>query len=97
MATRHTIVQHADGLHARPAELVAREAMRHQSSIAIVRDHHRIDAKSILDVLTLGAEQGVELTVEADGPDAEAAAEAVAQLIGSDFESVTNPSGSPPA
>lgn len=86
MATRHTTVQHADGLHARPAELVAREAMRHDSSIAIVRDAHRIDAKSILDVLTLGAEQGVELTVEAEGPDAEAAAEAVARVIGSDFD-----------
>lgn len=95
MATRHTTVRHADGLHARPAELVAREAMRHESSIAIVRDHHRIDAKSILDVLTLGAEQGVELTVEANGPDAETAAEAVARLIESDFENVIN-SNPPP-
>lgn len=97
MATRHTTVRHADGLHARPAELIAREAMRFESTVAIVRDHYRIDAKSILDVLTLGAEQGVELTVEADGPDAEAAAGAVAELIASDFEAIHNPDTPPQA
>lgn len=92
MATRHATVRHADGLHARPAEMVAREAMRHESQISLTRDQdHRVDAKSILDVLTLGAEQGVELTVEATGPDADTAAEAVARLIESDFEKASEP------
>jgi len=85
VATRHATVRHADGLHARPAEMVAREAMRHESRIALSRGAHRVDAKSILDVLTLGAEQGAEIVVEADGPDDEAAVEAIARLIESDF------------
>lgn len=85
MATRQAVVQHADGLHARPAELVARTAMSHSAEVTLVRDEMRVDAKSILDVLTLGAAQGVELTIEASGPDAEAAAEALAQLLESDF------------
>lgn len=85
MATQHVTVQHADGLHARPAEMVAREAMRYQSQIFIVRGDQRVDAKSILDVLTLGAEQGAQLIVEAEGPDAPIAVDALARLVESDF------------
>lgn len=85
-AKRTATVRNADGLHARPAEMVAREAMRHASEIALVRKDYRIDAKSILDVLTLGAAQGTELIIMATGPDAETAAEAVARLVESDFE-----------
>ncbi len=85
MATRHAVVQHADGLHARPAELVARLAMQYTSKIELVRDSRRVDAKSILSVLTLGAQKGIELVIEADGPDAEDAVESIAQLLESDF------------
>lgn len=85
MATRHAVVQHVEGLHARPAELVARLAMQYTSNIELVRDSHRVDAKSILSVLTLGAQQGIELVIEADGPDADDAVNAIAELVESDF------------
>lgn len=88
-AERTATVRNADGLHARPAELVAREAMKFASEISIVREDYRIDAKSILDVLTLGAAEGTELIITAKGADADVAAEAVGRLVESDFETDT--------
>ena len=90
MATRHAVVRHAEGLHARPAEMIAREAIRHVAQVTLVHGSRRVDAKSILDVLTLGAVQGAELIVEAAGDDEEAAAQSVATLIESDFVSHNN-------
>jgi phosphocarrier protein HPr len=88
VATRQAIVRHAEGLHARPSELVARLALRFESTVELLNGSHRVDAKSILDVLTLGATEGTELVVEAKGPDAEIATEAVADLVGSDFPEI---------
>ena len=85
MATRHATVRHAEGLHARPAELVARLATQYESTITLTHGSLRVDAKSILDVLTLGAERGVELAIEADGADAEQAVQELCKLLESDF------------
>lgn len=84
--TKTVVVQHAQGLHARPAELVAREAMRFSSRVEIVRDSQRIDAKSILNILTLGATQGTQLSLEAVGEDAAQAVQALALLVEGEFE-----------
>ena len=84
-ATRLICVLNRRGLHARPAELIARRALEFESKIEIIRDGHRVDAKSILHILTLGAECGTELTLEAQGADAEIAIDALAELIGGDF------------
>lgn len=92
MATRQAVVRHAEGLHARPSELLARLALQFESTVELISGSHRVDAKSILNVLTLGATEGTELIVEAQGPDAEAAAEAIANLVESDFE----PQDAPP-
>lgn len=86
MATRQAVVRHAEGLHARPSELVARLALRFESTVELVSGSHRVDAKSILNVLTLGATTGTSLTVVAEGPDADEAAEAIAKLVESDFD-----------
>lgn len=74
------------GLHIRPAELFARLAMKFQCEIEVVRDTLRVDAKSIMHMLTLGAEPGAVLRLEARGPDAQEAVEALAQFIESGFE-----------
>ena len=76
---------HAEGLHARPAEMIARQAMKFHADIVLANGSHRVDAKSILEVLTLGAQQGVELLLEASGPDAEEAVTALLELVESDF------------
>ena len=60
-------------------------ALQFESEIEVIRDSLRVDAKSILHVLTLGAAQGTELTLSAQGDDAEAALEALVQLVESDF------------
>lgn len=85
LATRSIRVANQRGLHARPAELIAKRALEFESSIEIIRDGQRVDAKSILHILTLGAECGTELMLEAQGIDAERAVDALAELIGSDF------------
>jgi phosphocarrier protein HPr len=79
------VIRNEQGLHARPAQLLARLALKYQSTIELISDGQRVDAKSILHLLTLGAVQGTELTVEAQGVDAEEALDAVARLVESDF------------
>ena len=67
--SREVVVANEQGLHARPADLVAREAQRWESRIEFVGKAQRVDGKSILDLLTLAAEEGTRLVVEATGPD----------------------------
>lgn len=85
VAEKNVVISNPQGLHARPAELFARLALQFDSEIEVIRDSHRVDAKSILHVLTLGAAQGTELTLQAQGDDAEAALDALARLVESDF------------
>jgi len=84
-AEKTVVISNPQGLHARPAELFARLALQFDSDIEVIRDSHRVDAKSILHVLTLGAAQGTELTLQARGLDAEAALEALVRLVESNF------------
>ena len=83
--SREVLVANSQGLHARPADMLAREARRWQSRIELVADAHRVDGKSILDVLTLAAEAGTRLVVEATGPDAREALEAIGSLFDRNF------------
>lgn len=83
--TQEVVVRMRQGLHARPADMLAREARRWQSRVELVTDSARVDAKSILDVLTLAAEEGTRLVIEAAGPDAEAAIAALALLFDRNF------------
>jgi len=79
--SREVVVGIEQGLHARPADLLAREARKWQSRIELVGKAQRVDGKSILDVLTLAAEAGTRLVVEATGPDAREALEAIGGLF----------------
>lgn len=79
------VISNPQGLHARPAELLVRLAMQFESDVEVIRDGQRVDAKSILNVLTLGAGQGTEITLQAQGADAQEAVEALVRLIESEF------------
>jgi len=79
------VITNSQGLHARPADMFARLARQFQSRIELVRNDRRVEASSIIDLLTLGAAQGTELILEAEGDDAEAAVEALAKLVESGF------------
>lgn len=85
VAEKNVVISNPQGLHARPAELFARLALQFDSDIEVIRESLRVDAKSILHILTLGAAQGTELTLQAQGDDAEAALEALVRLVESDF------------
>lgn len=88
-----TLEIHAEnGLHIRPAEALARLANQFSSRVDIVYESQRVDAKSIMEMLTLGAGQGATLQVEACGDDAQQAIEAILNLVENNFD--TN-SGTP--
>jgi phosphotransferase system HPr (HPr) family protein len=78
---RTIVVRNKQGLHARPAAMFVKVAQQFSSSIALVHENHRVEARSMMDLLTLGAGQGTELVLEACGDDAHEAVEALAQLV----------------
>lgn len=78
---RYVVVTNPQGLHARPADLFVRTAKKYESRIHLVKDAERVDGKSILDILTLGATQGTQLLIEAIGQDADAALDALVDLV----------------
>ena len=69
----------------RPAYLFAETAARIDSQIEVEKDDIRIDGKSVLSILTLGAAQGSEVSIQATGSDAQDAIEALEQLVVSGF------------
>jgi phosphotransferase system HPr (HPr) family protein len=75
------------GLHLRPAELFARTATRFVSEIRVIYmdKGEQVNGKSLLDLITLAAECGAVLKIEAQGPDAELAVETLSRLVESDF------------
>jgi phosphotransferase system HPr (HPr) family protein len=83
--TRTVIVTNPQGFHARPADLFVKLASQFQAKIEVVKDGERVDGKSILAILTLAAVEGTRLDIEASGPDAEAALNALSELIQHDF------------
>ncbi|MBI1248450.1 HPr family phosphocarrier protein [bacterium] len=78
---RKVIVPNRQGLHARPANMFVKAALQFQSQVDISRDGLVVSGKSILDVMTLAAEQGTELTIIVTGPDAETAAETLVEVV----------------
>jgi phosphocarrier protein len=73
------------GLHARPSAQLTQVASRFAAEVWISRDGRRVNAKSIMGVMMLAAGQGTVVTVDADGPDEQAALDAVGALIDSGF------------
>jgi len=79
------IIRNKVGLHARPAALFVQTAGRFKSKVLAIKDGREVNAKSILSVLTLGAEQGSMVTVRAEGEDEVEAVEALKELVESNF------------
>ncbi len=83
---RTVTVNNPNGLHARPAERLAKLANQFDADVAWIKDGYRVDGKSVLLVLTMGAEQGTRLELEVVGEDAEGALDALTRLVESNFE-----------
>jgi phosphocarrier protein len=82
---RQVKVSNPLGLHARPAAQLVKLAASFRSDIELVKDGQPVNGKSIMGVMMLAAECGSTLTIRADGPDAEQAAEALASLVAKGF------------
>ncbi len=78
---KEVIINNQLGLHARPAAMVAKEAAKYESEIKLVMEDIEVDAKSILDILTLAASQGKTIKVVARGKDAREAVDALEKIF----------------
>ena len=85
MITKEVVIKNQVGLHARPATFFIQKANEFKSSIWIEKDDRRVNAKSLLGVLSLGIVKGTTINIIADGADEDAAIETLSELIDSDF------------
>ena len=85
MFVREVMVKNQVGLHARPATFFIQKANEFKSGIWIVKDERKVNAKSLLGVLSLGITRGSEITIVADGADEEDAVEELAKLVQVNF------------
>lgn len=83
-ASRQVTVCNPNGLHLRPAHALTTLAGKFKSVIEIVRDGENADAKSILSVMGLAAEQGTQLIIRATGDDANLALDALGEWFAQD-------------
>ncbi len=85
MFIKEVTVQNQVGLHARPATFFIQKANEYKSMISIARDERKVNAKSLLGVLSLGITKGITVTISAEGDDEKEAVEGLVELITSNF------------
>lgn len=85
MISKEVVVQNQVGLHARPATFFIQKANEFKASIWVEKEERRVNAKSLLGVLSLGIVGNTAIRVIADGADEEAAVEALVKLVESGF------------
>lgn len=85
MYVKDVEIKNQIGLHARPATFFIQKANEFKSSIWIEREERRVNAKSLLGVLSLGVIGGTTISIIADGVDEEEATEALVALVESAF------------
>ena len=85
MITRNVTIQNAVGLHARPATFFIQKANCYKCTLWVEKDDRKVNAKSLLGVLSLGIAKGMTVTLIADGQDEDAALDGLAALINSGF------------
>ncbi len=85
MYSKEVEVQNQVGLHARPATFFIQKANEFKSSIWVEKDERKVNAKSLLGVLSLGITKGTTINIIADGADEEEAVVTLVNLIASNF------------
>lgn len=85
MFVKDVQVQNQVGLHARPATFFIQKANEYKSSIWVEKDERRVNAKSLLGVLSLGIVGGTAIRIIADGADEEQAVNGLVKLVESGF------------
>ena len=85
MISRDVTVKNQVGLHARPATFFIQKANSYKSSIWVEKDDRRVNAKSLLGVLSLGIVNGMTITLIADGADEKDALDGLESLVNTGF------------
>ena len=85
MKSREVLINNASGLHARPATFFIQKANEFKSSIWVEKEDRRVNAKSLLGVLSLGIMGGTTIRILAGGPDEEQAVDELVKLVESGF------------
>ena len=85
MKTCDVVITNASGLHARPATFFIQKANCYKSTILVEKDDRKVNAKSLLGVLSLGIAKGMTITLIADGQDENAAVAGLVELIENGF------------
>ena len=85
MIERPATIVNQEGLHARPAARIVRLASSFAAEIELSKDGMDVNGKSIMGVMMLAAECGSEIIIRANGPDAEQAVQALAELVANGF------------
>ena len=83
MFVREVMVKNQVGLHARPATFFIQKANEFKSSIWIEKEERRVNAKSLLGILSLGITKGTNITILAEGSDEQEAVMALVELVSS--------------
>ena len=84
MVSKEVVNSNQVGLHARPATFFIQKANEFKCSIWVEKDERRVNAKSLLGVLSLGIVKGTPITIIADGADQAEAVAALSELIATD-------------
>jgi phosphocarrier protein len=85
MVKKDVVITNNIGLHARPATFFIQKANTFKSSIWLEKDDRKVNAKSLLGVLSLGIAKGMTVTLIADGPDDAEAIEVLVELVQTGF------------
>ena len=84
--TRELVVQNKMGIHARPAAMIVRITNKFRAEVLVEKDEEQVNGKSIMGLMMLAAGPGTELAIRAEGPDADAALDALAGLVAARFD-----------
>ena len=85
MISRKVTIKNSVGLHARPATFFIQKANSYKASIWVEKEDCRVNAKSLLGVLSLGITKGTTITLIADGIDEQSAIDGIVSLVDSEF------------
>ncbi len=85
MTEKEITVKNRAGIHTRPAAAIVKLSARFKSDVYIIRDGFQINAKSIIGVMTLAAEQGCKLILRTEGEDEGLASEKISELFDNGF------------
>ena len=81
---KRILIKNPQGLHARPASVFVKIANKFESEVRVRKDDETVDGKSIMGLMTLAANEGSELELEINGPDAEQAMKELETFLMSD-------------